>query len=64
MPTLGLTVPPPTQSATAPPTGFGDQDWNMGPTTTTKDWGADDGEWGNTEPVSVTVYSSLSLFIK
>ena len=28
-----------------------DQDWNVGPTTSTKDWGADDtGDWGNAEP--------------
>lgn len=50
-------MPTPTQSSqpvTAPPTGFGDQDWNVGPTTVTKDW-ADDGDWGNTEPVSADV---------
>lgn len=38
--------------AAQPPTGLADQDWNMGPTTTTKDWGAEEGDWGSTEPVS------------
>ena len=61
----GTQVPPPpqvtlqpqpqpatTQSATsAPPTGFGDQDWNVGGPTT-KDWGADDDWGGSAEPVS------------
>lgn len=47
----GLGTAPPAQPVAAPPpTGLGDQDWNVGPTTATKDW-ADDGDWGNTEPV-------------
>ena len=47
---------PPSQASqpvTAPPTGFGDGDWMQQPaTTTTKDWAADDGDWGSAEPVS------------
>ncbi|XP_003382764.1 PREDICTED: 40S ribosomal protein SA-like [Amphimedon queenslandica] len=43
----GQPTQPPGISSTAP---FGEQDWNMGPTTTTKDWGADEGgEWSNTD---------------
>ena len=38
-------------AATTPGFMASDQDWNVGPTTSTKDWGADDtGDWGNTEP--------------
>ena len=44
----------------------GDQDWSVGPTTSTKDWGADDtGDWGNTEPKVVAnfcEYSGNNLF--
>lgn len=49
----GEPAPPTTQPVvpTQPPgitPGFG-EDWSMGPTTTTKDWGADEGgEWSNT----------------
>lgn len=28
----------------------GEQDWNIGPTTTTKDWADDAGEWAASEP--------------
>ena len=46
----------PTQTpAAAPPTGLGDQDWNVGPTTTTKDWGADDTDWSSEPPVSAGI---------
>lgn len=40
----------------------GGEDWNVGPSTTTKDWGADDagGEWGNTD---TTVSCQLNVFI-
>lgn len=32
-------------------TTSGGEDWNVGPTTATKDWAADDaGDWGNAEP--------------
>ena len=31
--------------------GGATEDWNVGPTTATKDWAADDaGDWGNAEP--------------
>ena len=39
----------------------GDQDWSVGPTTSTKDWGADDtGDWGNTEPKVVANFCEYS----
>lgn len=38
-----------TAGATSVP-GGGDQDWNIGPTTTTKDWADEAGEWAGTEP--------------
>ena len=46
-PTPTFTAPPPTTG-----TGTADQDWNVaGGTTTTTDWGAEDGaDWGSTEP--------------
>ena len=57
----GGTTTTTTTTTTKPPvpsSGFltGDQDWNVGPTTTTKDWGADDagGDWGNTDSSQVT----------
>ena len=56
---VGIAAPPPaTQAVTATPTGFTEQDWNVGPTTATKDW-ADEGDWGNTagEPVSLLLVS-------
>lgn len=46
-------APPATSSVAAPPTGFGEQEWNVGPTTATKDW-ADEGDWGSTEPTPVS----------
>ena len=40
-----------TGAATTPGFMASDQDWSVGPTTSTKDWAADDtGDWGNTEP--------------
>ncbi len=61
-PNIGLTNPAPTsQAAAAPPAGFGDQEWNI-PTTTTKDWGADEEEWGNTEPVSGGIIKCSSVW--
>ena len=45
----------PSQGAPAapPPTGLTDQDWNIGAMTTTKDWAADEGDLGSSEPVSL-----------
>ena len=42
------------------------EDWNVGPTTATKDWAADDaGDWGNAEPKVIqicphTIYTCVS----
>ena len=48
------TVPPFAAGAAGAATtaaGGGEQDWNVPQTTaTTKDWGADEGDWVNTEP--------------
>lgn len=48
---MGMAAPSAASQAAAPPTGFGDQDWNVGATTATKNW-ADEGDWASTEPVS------------
>ena len=37
-------------AAPAPVIHGGEQDWNIGPTTTTKDWADDAGEWAASEP--------------
>ena len=64
----GGTTTTTTTTTTKPPvpsSGFltGDQDWNVGPTTTTKDWGADDagGDWGNTDSSQVTTINNESI---
>ena len=45
----------------------GEHDWNVGPTTTTKDWGADEGgDWSNTDTNVITLfglYIHLQFFI-
>lgn len=66
----GISGPPPSTTTIANTTNptqpapfmAGGEDWNVGPSTTTKDWGADDagGEWGNTD---TTVSSQLNVFI-
>ena len=48
-------------ATTTPAFMAGDQDWSVGPTTSTKDWGADDtGDWGNTEPKVVANFCEYS----
>jgi small subunit ribosomal protein SAe len=56
IPAPSAAIPPvvPTAAAAAATTPFmstgGDQDWNMVPSTTTKDWGSDEGgDWNNTD---------------
>lgn len=53
-PILAPAASQPSQTVPGAPTGFGDQDWNVEPTGTTKNW-ADEGDWvgtGTGEPVS------------
>lgn len=51
-----------TGTGTSAPTGLGDQDWNVGPTTTTKDWGAEEADWSS-EPVSAQELKVKRLLI-
>lgn len=41
-------------AAPGPIVHTGEQDWNIGPTTTTKDWADDAGEWAASEPQATT----------
>lgn len=50
---MGMGIPPSqaSQPVTAPPTGFDGGDWlQQTASTTTKDWAADEGDWGSAEP--------------
>lgn len=55
------TTQPPGIGGTTTSGGFGDQDW-MGTTTTTQDWGADEGgEWNGTTDTNVCTYILISV---
>lgn len=52
-----------TTTTTQFPAG-GEHDWTIGPTTTTKDWGADEGgEWNNTDTTVMAYFITLCIYL-